>query len=391
MDLLTLYHDLFKEVFLSDLGHSHWWFHIVMHISMTFVPLSLFGMGMLYAYKTYSEYQTNKVQDDSPFIPVEAAGHILPDGFVRYFYIHTKLSQLRIVVLALISLPIYYGTLELPKLIVNNAILADGFPYNFMSVSLSQIEFLMFLSSLYLTFILGNGIIKFIVNTSKGALGEKVIRRLRITLFKTYKSQKEGTLSKAKLIPMIGQEVEPVGGFASELISVPVLQGGTLLTIFAFFIVQDPILAFAAISMLPLQLYIIPKLQKKVNALARERVIEIRALSQKVSDFERSAAHQQMGIFRSVKIIENIRIELFRRKFFLKSLNNFLISLTPFFFYSIGGLLVIEGRISIGTLIASIAAYKDLASPIKELLTYYQNYENVRIRYKDMRHFISPR
>lgn len=385
MDLVSLYHDVFKEIFLSDLEHSHWWFHIVMHASMTFVPLSLLGMSLLYAYKVFSNHQINRPKYSPIAATVKQNKGPLPFGFVGYFFQHTKLGQLRIVALVLVSLPVYYGTLELPKLIVNNAILADGFPYVFFNMNLSQIEFLMSLSSLYLLLIIANGAIKFMVNTSKGALGEKIIRRLRITLFKTFRHPSKKKLSTAQLIPMIGQEVEPIGGFASELITVPVLQGGTLLTIFAFFLLQNPILAFAAISMLPIQLYVIPKLQKKVNILARERVIEIRSLSQKISDSELATPQQHTMIFRSIKTIQNIRVELFRRKYFLKALNNFLISLTPFFFYSIGGLLVIEDRITIGTLIASIAAYKDLSSPIKELLSYYQNYENVRIRYNDMR------
>ena len=66
--------------------------------------------------------------------------------------------------------------------------------------------------------------------------------------------------------------------------------------------------------------------------------------------------------------IYDIRFEIFQRKFFIKFLNNFINQLTPFFFYSIGGYLVIKGSISFGLLVAVLAAYKDLAGPWKELL-----------------------
>ena len=46
--------------------------------------------------------------------------------------------------------------------------------------------------------------------------------------------------------------------------------------------------------------------------------------------------------------IYDIRFEIFQRKFFIKFLNNFINQLTPFFFYSIGGYLVIKGSISFG-------------------------------------------
>ena len=79
--------------------------------------------------------------------------------------------------------------------------------------------------------------------------------------------------------------------------------------------------------------------------------------------------------------IYDIRFEIYRRKFFVKFLNNFIGQLTPFFFYSIGGYLVIKGNLSFGALVAVLAAYKDLASPWKELLDFYQNKENSRITY----------
>jgi ABC-type multidrug transport system fused ATPase/permease subunit len=82
--------------------------------------------------------------------------------------------------------------------------------------------------------------------------------------------------------------------------------------------------------------------------------------------------------------IYDIRFEVFRRKFFIKFLNNFIAQLTPFFFYSIGGYLVIRGNLSFGALVAVLAAYKDLASPWKELLDFYQQKEDSRIKYEQI-------
>jgi len=65
----------------------------------------------------------------------------------------------------------------------------------------------------------------------------------------------------------------------------------------------------------------------------------------------------------------------------MKFLNNFIDKLTPFFFFSIGGWLVIEGTLSFGALVAVLAAYKDLAGPWKEMLTWYQQKEDIRIKY----------
>ena len=71
-------------------------------------------------------------------------------------------------------------------------------------------------------------------------------------------------------------------------------------------------------------------------------------------------------------MIFDIRFEIYKKKFFIKFLNNFLAQLGPFFFFSIGGYLVIMGDLTLGALVAVIGAHKELYSPWKELLTYYQ-------------------
>ncbi|MDP6215491.1 MAG: ATP-binding cassette domain-containing protein, partial [Acidimicrobiales bacterium] len=55
--------------------------------------------------------------------------------------------------------------------------------------------------------------------------------------------------------------------------------------------------------------------------------------------------------------------------------------LGPFCFYSIGGYFVIQGDLEIGTLVAAIAAHKDLAAPWKDLLSYYQMQADASIKY----------
>ena len=62
--------------------------------------------------------------------------------------------------------------------------------------------------------------------------------------------------------------------------------------------------------------------------------------------------------------------------------------MTPFFFYSIGGYFVIEGTLSLGALVAVLAAYKDFSAPLRELFRYYQSAEDVRIRYSAMLEFL---
>src|SRR3546814_698664 len=73
----------------------------------------------------------------------------------------------------------------------------------------------------------------------------------------------------------------------------------------------------------------------------------------------------------------------------MKGLSNFISQMTPFFFYTIGGYLVIEGKLSFGALIAVLVAYKDFSAPLRELFRYYQTMEDVRVRYEELRRFLT--
>jgi ABC-type transport system involved in Fe-S cluster assembly fused permease/ATPase subunit len=50
----------------------------------------------------------------------------------------------------------------------------------------------------------------------------------------------------------------------------------------------------------------------------------------------------------------------------------------------VGGYLVIKGSLSLGALVAVLAAYKDILDPWKELLTWYSTKEDVRIKYEQI-------
>src|SRR5207302_7920034 len=80
----------------------------------------------------------------------------------------------------------------------------------------------------------------------------------------------------------------------------------------------------------------------------------------------------------------DIRFEIYNRKFFVKFLFNLIGNITPFMFFLIGGYFVIKGQLSWGALVAVLAAYNELSSPWKELLDFYQNQQDVAIKYEQV-------
>ncbi|NBC34338.1 MAG: ATP-binding cassette domain-containing protein [Alphaproteobacteria bacterium] len=315
----------------------------------------------------------------------------------KYIYRHSKKQQILILILTLISFPFLYYSLELPKLIVNEAIGGEMGPsIEVLGYTFDQIEYLFLLSGIFLALVCVNGAFKYYINVYRGVVGERVLRRLRYELYTRvlrFRLPRFKKMSQGEIIPMITAEVEPIGGFVGDAFALPAYQGGTLLVYLAFIFVQDPYLGAAAISLYPLQGYLIPKLQKRVNQLGKERVRNVRALSDRIGEtvsgtqeihgHDTSNVHMADVSHRLGNIFD-IRLSIYKRKFFIKFLNNFLNQLTPFFFYSIGGYLVIVGDLSFGALVAVLAAYKDLSGPWRELLNYYQRTEDVRIKYEQV-------
>ncbi|MFD2263148.1 ABC transporter transmembrane domain-containing protein [Lacibacterium aquatile] len=319
------------------------------------------------------------------------------------FILKFSLKQ-QIIILALtgLSFPFLYYSLDLPKQIINEAIQGKDFPKEFLGYSLGQIEYLAALSGIFLALVFINGWFKYFINVYKGRVGERMLRRLRYDLYGRilrfplfyFRRTPPG-----QLIPIITSEVENVGGFVGDSFAVPAFQGGTLLTILVFMCMQDPILGAAAIALYPFQIYVIPKLQRKVNNLSKQRIRLVRDLSDRINETALSLreirAHgtdrYHLADF-SARLSKNywIRFEIYKWKFFVKFLNNFLAQLTPFFFYSIGGYLVIKGNLSIGALLAVIAAYKDLNAPWRELLDFYQQMEDARIKYQQVIEQFNP-
>jgi putative ABC transport system ATP-binding protein len=322
----------------------------------------------------------------------------MESSIFRYILRYSLREQIMLLVFTGISFPFLYYSLDLPKTIINKALRVEEFrPTEFLGIQFTDhLVYLFTLCGMFLLLVFINGGFKYFINTFKGRLGERMLRRLRYELYARvlrFPLPHFRRVSQGEIIPMITSEVEPLGGFIGDSIALPAFQGGTLLTIIVFMFVQDWVLGLAAVALYPLQGYFIPKLQAKVNALGKQRVRTVRRLADRIGEtisgvqevHANDGARHRLAVFAEfLGRIYDIRFEIYQRKFFIKFLNNFLAQLTPFFFYAIGGYLVITGGLTIGALVAVLAAYKDLSSPWKELLNYYQMKEDARIKYEQV-------
>lgn len=321
----------------------------------------------------------------------------------QYIWKYSKKNQLTLLLVTLLTFPILYVSLELPKRIINDAIGGTGEDVVLLGTTMSQVQFLLVLCAGFLLAVLANGLLKMRLNTMKGVLAERLLRRFRfqlLTRILRFPRPYFRNTSQGELVSMVTSEAEPMGEIMGDMLSQPVFQAGQMITILVFLFAQSFWFGLASIALIPLQAWIIPKLQRQINLLNKDRIREVRKLAADigetaagVSDIRTNGGlRYRMSLFSNrLGNLFEIRFEIFQKKFFMKFLNNFINQLTPFFFYSVGGYLAINGQITVGALVAALAAYKDLSSPWKELLAYYNQTQDMALRWEVVTERFAPK
>lgn len=324
-------------------------------------------------------------------------------------------------VVILASMPTYFLSLELPKRIVNGPIQGEGFenpddtafflttylplpdwltggePIQiFPGFELDRISLLFALSLTFLALVAANGLFKLYINTYKGRMGERIMRRLRYQLFDRvlrYPLSRFRRTKASEIASMIKDEVEPMGNFIGDAFTQPLFLGGQALTGLTFIFLQNVYLGLVTLVVVLFQAWLIPRLRRRLLVLGKMRQIEARQMAGHIGEVVEGIqdVHVNDTTNRERSVLSStlgrlffIRFELYQRKFSVKFINNILMQFLAFIFYAAGGYLAISGRIDIGQLVAVIAAYKDLPDPIRGLIDYDQQRLTVQVRYQQI-------
>ncbi len=326
----------------------------------------------------------------------------LDPSVYRYILKHTKRDQILLLLLTGLTMPLAYAMLELPKMIINQAISGIDIPDTFFGYPVDQVKYLMILCAAFFILILINGGLTYIYSIYRGIIGERMLKRFRFDLYGRllrFPIPRFKQVSQAEIIPLITAETQPLGVWIGNSFALPVFQGGLLITYLFFIFNQDFWLGLAAVMLYPPQLYIIPKIQARINILDKRRVQAVREFSDKVGEavsgvsdihINDTSRYEKSKVTTNLSNIYDIRLGIVKGWFLIKFFNLFLGQLTPFFFYAIGGYFVINGDLSLGALVAVLAAYKDLDTSWKDLLSFYQITENIRVRYGQIIEFFQP-
>ncbi len=336
-----------------------------------------------------------------------------------YIWRHSRPEQLVILGLVVLAQVFYFLSLTVPKSVINNGIQGNAFkntttiPFLVWELDLSaflpgkvirffdgfqvdQLTYLVVMSFVFLGAVIVNGQFKKSINTQKGRMGERMLRRLRYELYDRilrFPPAHFRKVKQAELATMVKDEVEPLGGFIGDAFVAPMFLGGQALTAIIFIMMQNVTLSIVVIVLLGVQMAIIPRLRRPVLILGRERQLSARLLAGRIaetadgvneihvhgsSNYERADISERLGhIFR-------IRFDLYNKKFIAKFWNNLLSQATPFAIYLLGGYFAITGKMDVGAVVGVLLAYKDLPSPIKELIDWDQQRQDVQIKYEQV-------
>jgi len=289
----------------------------------------------------------------------------------------------QVLLLAIIAVTVFTRVLplELQKRIVNQAI------------SLRKVDLLLTYCAYYLAAVLLSSACKYLINVMETHIAQQSLARMRNALYNHiitlplsfFRNTQPGTVVNA-----IANELAVPSNFVGSAISTPVSNVLTLLAFAGYLIWLNPLLAVVSLSIYPAAMIVLPFLQKRANTANQQRVDLARTFAGRIAEsidgvheiHGNGAYRIEMAKFsRLVEQLRKIRVVWSLYRFAVKSTNNFFTSLGPFLVFILGGYLTIKGQLELGSLVAFLSAQEKLYDPWKELIEFYQVYQDGHVTY----------
>lgn len=283
----------------------------------------------------------------------------------RFIWGNSSRQQLVACAVALLTLPLTLGPIELQRRMIDGAVAGNN------------LDKLIQLVIVYAVVIVLQQIVKFTYNILRGRISEHLnsVMRSRIVAH----SGDEG-IDDGATVSMLTNEVEPVGGFGGDAYAQVVTEGGVLITIFAYMLYTELWLAMVAIAAFIPQAIATPLLQDRINAQSAARVEEIRAVGSDVIDVRQGDETKRKSARGRIKRIFDIRLLIFKLKFGLKAVLNLLDHSADLIVLGVGGAMVISGDTQIGVVVAFLTGLDRLRSPWRTLISYFRVLSDAQLR-----------
>jgi ABC-type multidrug transport system fused ATPase/permease subunit len=271
--------------------------------------------------------------------------------------------------------------LEMQKRIVNEAI------------NLQSVDLLFFYCGIYLVAVVFSSVFKYLTNIFQTLITQRTTALMRKELYHHILTLPLNFFRKTQpgmVVNALTTELTLPGNFVGSAVAAPVSNILTLLAFAVYLFFLNWLLALVSLSIYPIVVFLIPLLQKGVNRANKKRVDAGRTFSSQIAE-SISGIHeiQGNGAYRienrkldaMVDRLMKIRIIWSLYRFGVKTANGFFTSLGPFLVFILGGWLTIKGQLELGALVAFLSAQERLFDPWKELIEFYQVYQDGKINY----------
>ncbi|MGE5256151.1 MAG: ABC transporter ATP-binding protein/permease [Hyphomicrobiales bacterium] len=290
----------------------------------------------------------------------------------------------QVMLLAVIGVTVFTRVLplEMQKRIVNQAI------------SMRKLDLLLTYCGYYLAAVLISSVCKYLISVLETHISQNVLARMRTALYEHiialplsfFRNTQPGTVVNA-----IVTELTVPSTFVGSAVSTPVSNVLTLLAFAGYLLWLNPLLAVVSLSAYPVAMILLPLLQKRANVANQQRVDLSRAFSGRIAE-SISGIHEihgngayrlEMSKFdRLVEQLRDVRVVWSLYRYAVKSTNNLFTSLGPFLVFILGGYLTIRGQLELGSLVAFLSAQEKLYDPWKELIEFYQVFQDGTVTYQ---------
>lgn len=316
--------------------------------------------------------------------PARIATHRALYGYVWHA---TSPQQIRILLMTFVIAPLVMAPLELQRRIVDDAI------------SGGSVAMIGTYGAIYVLVVLVQGALKYGLNIHKAQVLEIVARRLRLRILEVSGDPPLSGLAQhpakdgdaGTMVSVLVAECEDVGGFASDSFAVPTLQIATMMWVMAYMLWVQPLIAlFTALLYLP-QGLLVPLVQRRINRLVRMKTTRLRRLGE--TEIGLINRHDTRDFDRAHFIVDHvytIRMKIYRLKYLLTFLGNFLDALGPIVILCFGGYLVIVGETSVATLVVFISGIQRLADPWDVLINFFRTVSVARVAFGMIIDVIGP-
>lgn len=300
-----------------------------------------------------------------------------------FYWVKTGSMRLQILLLIVIVVTVAARVvpLEMQKKIVNKAI------------AMRRVDLLFMYCWLYLAAVVVAGGLKYASAVLQTYIGQEALSRIRKELYAHILTLPHDFFRKASsgmIVSALVTEVATAGEFVGQAVAIPLTNLLTLVAFAAYMFYLNPLMALLSFVTYPIVVIIVPKLQARSNRANKQRVDTTRKISSKIGEtitgihevHANGSYHIENRKYGGyVDQLFKIRVVWILYKQGAKALNSFFQNLGPFILFLVGGWLAINGRFDLGALVAFLSAYEKLYDPWKELMDFYQIYQDAHVSY----------